>query len=38
MIFKVSCKISIWLGIFQILEISDLAMSKDEKFNIAVSD
>jgi len=37
MILKVFGKISVSFGVFQILEISDLAMAKDKKVNIAVT-
>jgi hypothetical protein len=36
-ILKVYCKISVLLGLAQNLQISDLAMAKVEKFNIAVT-
>jgi hypothetical protein len=36
MISKVFCKISVLFGLVQNLEISDLAMAKDEKVNIAL--
>jgi hypothetical protein len=37
MILKVFCKILVSFGLVQILEISDLAMMKGEKVNIAVT-
>jgi hypothetical protein len=37
MIFKVYCKISVLLELVQNLPISDLAMAKGEKVNIAVT-
>jgi hypothetical protein len=37
MILKVFGKISVLFGPFQILEISDLAIAKDEKVYIAVT-
>jgi hypothetical protein len=37
MIFKVLCKISTSIGIFQILEILDLATEKDEKVKYPVT-
>jgi hypothetical protein len=37
MISKVFCNISVSFRLFQSLEISDLAMTKDEKVNIAVA-
>jgi hypothetical protein len=37
MISKVSCKISVSFRLVQNMEISDLAMAKDEKFNMGVS-
>jgi hypothetical protein len=37
MFLKVLGKISVSFGLFQIMEISDLAMAKDKKVNIAVT-
>jgi hypothetical protein len=37
MILKLFSKILVWFGLFQILEISDLAIAIYEKVNIAVT-